>query len=413
MMPISRREISLSAAAAAVAGSSGPATGNEMKPASFSIGVPEARLKAIMDRVAASHWPKTSADGDWKYGLEGRWFRDLVDYWREEYDWRAQERELNRTPQFVASIGGRSLHFARLTPEGSAKVLPILMLHGWPYSFATMLPLAERLAKAGYEVIVPSLPGSGFSETVEPSIRGLRRISCNLGQLMTDVLGHRTFIVHGGDHGAVVADWLAIDTTNVAGIHANMVAFRHEGAEFGSGETGVSDATPEEKRFVAEEKAMTERESAYFKLQSTRPETIAYALADSPMGWAAYMLDKWQKWSDPPQGPFDQVYGRDRLLTEVMLFLVTDSVATSLWPYAGFALEPFSLARGQTIDVPYGYSEFPDPLAPSVPRHFVERSRTDIRLWRRHERGGHFPMLSQTETLARDLEDFASEVGRT
>lgn len=413
MTPISRREISLSAAAAAVAGSSGPAGGNGTKATSFSIEVPDARLKAIMDRVSASRWPRTSADGDWQYGVQARWFRELVAYWQDRFDWRAQERDLNRRSQFVASIEGRSLHYARLTPAGSVKALPILMLHGWPYSFATMLPLAERLAKAGYEVIVPSLPGSGFSETVEPSVRGLRRISRNLGQLMTDVLGHRRFIVHGGDHGAVVADWLAIDTKSVAGIHANMVAFRHEGAEFGSGETGVSDATQEEKRFVAEEKAMTERESAYFKLQSTRPETIAYALSDSPVGWAAYMLDKWQKWSDPEQGPFDQVYGRAQLLTEVMLFLVTDSVATSLWPYAGFALEPFSLARGQTIGVPYGYSEFPDPLAPSVPRPFVERSRTDIRLWRRHERGGHFPMLSQTEALARDLRDFASEVGRT
>lgn len=413
MSDIDRRTFVANATVVALlAGASGVAKGSEVQMTPFSINVSDGSLGDIMQRVAAIRWPKASSDGGWQYGLQAEWLRHLVAYWRDGYDWRGQERLLNGTQQFTTVIDGRSLHFAQLGPKDSGPTtrLPVLALHGWPYSFATMLPLAEKLAEAGHEVIVPSLPGSGFSEPVEPRIRGLRRISQNIAKLMTDVLGHERYIVHGGDHGAVVADWLAIDTRNVAGIHANMIGFRHAGAEFGSGETGVSDASPDEKRFVAEEKAMTERESAYFKLQNTRPETIAYALSDSPVGWAAYMLDKWQKWSDPQQGRFDWLYGRDRLLTETMLFLVSDSVATSMWPYAGFALEPFSLEPGQTIGVPYGYSEFPDPLGASVPRRFAERSRSDIRLWRRHDRGGHFPMLTQTDVLAKDILDFIRAV---
>jgi microsomal epoxide hydrolase len=274
-----------------------------------------------------------------------------------------------------------------------------------------MLPLGDRLAKAGFEVIVPSLPGTAYSEAPADAVRGLREVARRIGLLMTGTLGHEKYILHGGDHGAVVGDWLTIDCPgNVVGSHGNMVAFRHAGAEFGSGKTGVNDPQPEETAFVAAEVEHIEREGAYFKLQATRPETITYALADSPVGWAAYMLDKWQKWTDTRQRSFEDIYGRDRLLTEVMLYLVTDSVATAIWPYAGFALEPFGLQPGQTISIPTGFSWFPDPLLPNMPRHFVERSRTNIKLWKEHGSGGHFPMLEQTDQLAADFVEFADAI---
>jgi pimeloyl-ACP methyl ester carboxylesterase len=382
---------------------------SEIRP--FQIQVPEQKLRDIRSRLAAVQWPKTSQGAGWTYGVDAGWFRDFVTYWRDRYDWQAAETALNRCPQFMTAIEGRQVHFAHLRPQSGAadKKPPLLLLHGWPYTFATMLPLAERMAREGFEVVVPSLPGVAFSQAADDRIKGLRFISRRIDELMNGALGYDRYLIHAGDHGAVIADWLALDVPDhVAGIHANQVSFRHHGAEFGSGNTGVSDATPEEKAFVAAEKANVEKESAYFKLQFTRPETIVYALSDSPAGWAAYMLDKWQKWTDPKEGFFEAVYGRDRLLTEVMLFLVTDSVATALWPYAGFATEPFSLQPGQKITVPFGYSEFPDPLAPPhTPRHFAARSRTDIRLWRVHDRGGHFPMLDSIDVLARDIRDFA------
>jgi pimeloyl-ACP methyl ester carboxylesterase len=413
------RSASLTAVGSLVAGTLGrPVLAQSLAaareiPEPFKIRVPEAVLGRIEQRVKTAHWPKLSQGAGWRYGVDADWFAKLVSYWRDTYDWRSAEASLNRTPQYLVNIGGRNLHYARLAPAGGHSAHPPLLLHGWPYTFAAMLPLAEKLAGNGYEVIVPSLPGFAFSEAPDDQIRGLRFISRRIDRLMTDVLGHRRYVIHGGDFGAVVADWIAIDTPDhVAGIHAHMIAFRHAGAEYGSGQTGVADPTPEEVAYVKAEVEHMDRESAYFRLQSTRPETIAYALSDSPVGWAAYMLDKWQKWTDTRARGVDAIYGPSRLLTEVMLFLVTDTVATSIWPYAGFATEPFGLQPGQKIAVPFGYSSFPDPLLPKMPRHFVERSRTNIKLWREHDKGGHLPMLEQTDVLAADLRDFADDLGR-
>jgi pimeloyl-ACP methyl ester carboxylesterase len=376
----------------------------------FKVDVPDETLSYLVSRVRNPLLPHLSEGAGWKYGVDREWFAQLVTYWGRGFDWRKAERTLNKHEHFRVDIEGRKVHFVRIAAQPGTTVmpLPIVLLHGWPYTFATMIPLGERLAAAGVQVVIPSLPGTAFSDAPDDQIRGLRFVSRRIDRLLKEVLGYPRYILHGGDHGAVVADWLAIDSANsVAGIHANMIAFRHAGAEYGSGQTGVPDAAPEEIEYVKAEVARMEKESAYFKLQNTRPETITYSLSDSPVGWAAYMLDKWQKWTDTKKRPFDQVYDRDRLLTEVMLFLVTNSVATSIWPYAGFALEPFGLQPGQTIDVPFGFSSFDDPLLPRIPRSFVARSRKDIRLWKEHPDGGHFPMLEQTEVLSNDIIEFA------
>jgi microsomal epoxide hydrolase len=376
----------------------------------YSIDIPEQTLARIRNRLTTAHWPQTSKGAGWRYGVDAKWFRELVGYWSEGFDWRKVEAELNEIPQFMADVGGRPIHCARLTPRLRTRQHPLLLMHGWPATFASMLPLAKRLTAEGYEVVVPSLPGYGFSPAPDDEVQGLRFIAQRIHGLMS-LLGHEQYLIHAGDFGAVVADWLAIDfPQSVTGMHVNLVAFRHAGAEFGSGRTGVADATPEEVAFVEAEVEHIERESAYFKLQFTRPESLAYALEDSPVGWAAYMLDKWQKWTDVNERSFDEIYGRDHLLTEVMIFLVTDTVATSLWPYAGFAKEPFGLNPGQTIDVPFGYSSFPDPLMPRIPRRFAERSRTNMRFWREHGRGGHFPMLEAPDALCKDIVEFAGSL---
>lgn len=379
----------------------------------FQINISDSKIRKIRRRVSDAQMPILSQGAGWRYGVDQSWFKSLVDYWASGFDWRKTEAQLNEFDQFRVDVAGRAVHFVRLSPRSGsqAKPIPLMLLHGWPYTFAAMLPLAERLADAGFEVIVPSLPGVTFSQAPDDRIRGLRFISGRVDDLMVKVLGHSRYLIHGGDHGAVVADWIALDRPDhVVGIHANMIAFRHAGAGYGSGQTGVADPRPEESAYAKAEVENMDRESAYFRLQLTRPETIAYALSDSPVGWAAYMLDKWQKWTDTRNTPFESIYDRDLLLTEVMLFLVTESVATSIWPYAGFALEPFGLEPDQTIKVPFGYSSFNDPLLPRIPRTFVERSRTDIRFWREHDNGGHFPMLEQTQALAGDIIGFSEKL---
>jgi microsomal epoxide hydrolase len=382
------------------------------------VAVPQRRLDDIRRRLREARWPRAAAGAGWRYGVDAAWFRGLVAHWLNGYDWRAREAALNRWVHRTAELDGRRLHFVHVAGSGRAPKPPLLLLHGWPYSFASLLPLAERLARperfagggpdAGFDVVVPSLPGFAFSDAPADSPRGLRFIAGLMHRLMTEVLGYPRYLAHGGDFGAVIADTLALERPEaVSGIHLHMLAWRHAGAAFGSGETGVPDPTPEETAFVREEVANMDRESAYFRLQFTRPETIAYAMADSPVGQAAYIFDKWQKWSDPTR-PFEQTYARDALLDEVMLYVATDSFATSIWPYAGFASEPFGLQPGQTVAVPAGYSIFDDPLLPRPPRSFAARSHPRILQWRDHPGGGHFPFLAAPDVLAADIRGFAS-----
>jgi Epoxide hydrolase N terminus len=195
----------------------------------FHINVPAEVLSGIQDRLGSAHFPPTSGGAGWRYGVDAEWFRRLVDYWRAGYDWRKAEAELNLVPQFRVKIDGKDIHFARVAPADAARVRwPILLLHGWPYSFGTMLPLAAELAIRGFESIVPSLPGYGFSPAPDEQVRGLRFIAGRINRLMTDVLGYDQYLIHGGDHGAVVADWLAIDAQSLY-CAVSKVSFRRWG----------------------------------------------------------------------------------------------------------------------------------------------------------------------------------------
>jgi microsomal epoxide hydrolase len=341
--------------------------------------------------------------------VDADWFASLVDYWKRGYSWRAQEKRINALPQFTMLVGGRRLHFVHRRSAHPGAV-PLLLLHGWPYSFWSFSEVVEPLCKR-FHVVIPSLPGSIFSEPIADAPRGLRAMSEPIHALMGR-LGYERYIVQGSDHGAVIADWLALDhPAALLGEQTNLVAFRHKGAEYANGQTGLSHPTAAEAKFVADEQAIFKQESAYFELQRTRPETISYAMVDSPVGMAAYIFDKWQKWTDTRTRPFNQIYGRDRLLTELMLYLVTDSFSTSIWPYAGFALEPFSL-EGRTIDVPFGFAGAPDPLNAPPPREFVAHGRTQIVQWQVAERGGHFPFLEDPARFVRDVSAFADLLPR-
>ncbi len=376
----------------------------------FTIAVPDAVLDRLARRLREARLPRRAAGTGWQYGVEAAWFDAMLAYWRDGFDWRAQERAMNRLPQFTVEIEGKRLHFVHLRSP-KAEAAPLLLLHGWPYSFWSFSEVAPALAE-DFHLVIPSLPGSLFSDPVADAPRGLRAISTPIHALMTRHLGYERYIAQGSDHGAVVADWLALDHPEaLLGEQTNLIAFRHRGAEYGSGETGLADPTPAERQFVAQERETFQRESAYFLLQHTRPETIAYALADSPVGAAAYLLDKWQKWTDLRAGTPDRIYGRDRLLAEVMLYLVTDSLPTSIWSYAGFALEPFSL-DGRTIDVPFGFAGAPDPLNAPPPREFAAHGRTNIVQWEVADRGGHFPFLEQPDIFVRAVRDFARRIGR-
>jgi microsomal epoxide hydrolase len=322
---------------------------------------------------------------------------------------------MNQFSHYKAPVEGQRIHFVYEAGSGS-NPQPVLLLHGWPYSFHSLLHLVKPLARPeqfggnaedGLDVIVPSLPGFAFSDPpANPS--SLRSIAGRLHRLMTDVLGYDRYLIQGGDFGAVAGEWLAMDfPAAVKGLHENLVAFRHAGSEYGSGQTGPGPATAQERAFVQGEKENFMRESAYFLLQSTRPETLSVAMMDSPVGTAAWIIEKFYKWSEQRDRTFEQIFTKDQLLTNVMIYLVTRSFHTSIWPYAAFKDDPFSVPPGQKIAVPVAVATFPDPLNPAPPRSFAARSRSNIVQWTEFSRGGHFPFLEQPEPFLKDFQKFA------
>lgn len=380
----------------------------EVKIEPFKIAVPQSQIVWVSERLRRTQWPHTLGNRGWKYGPDAMKFRALVDYWREDYDWRTQETHMNRLPQFTAMIAGRRLHFVHMRST-NPKATPLLLLHGWPNTFYSFDKVVEPLAaperfggniEQGCHVIIPSLPGYTFSEVYDDQVRGPRFISKHIYSLMSEVLGYSRFIVEGGDWGAAIADWLAVDHPEaVIAEHANVFVLGRQVSD--------SDSTSEERAFADEDAAIHRLEGAYHELQTTRPESIAYAMTDSPVGAAAYLLDKWQKWCDTRSVEVETLIGRDHLLTEIMLYVVTDTCATSTWIYPGFALEPSSVPSGGKITVPYGFTGYPDPLGALPPRHLVERVRNLVS-WEIKATGGHFPYLEDPGGYVESLRNFVA-----
>jgi pimeloyl-ACP methyl ester carboxylesterase len=396
------------------------ATPRPARADAFKVDIPQDRLDDLHARLIRTRFAKTTGGG-WTYGADSTWLKATVDHWANGFNWRDQERRINGFPHYLTKIDGRMVHFVYERGSGHDP-LPLMLVHGWPYSFHTFLDLVEPLAHPerfggdagdGFDVIVPSIPGFAFSEPADDRPRGLRFLSGRLHRLMTERLGYQQYMIQGSDFGAVIGDWLALDHPEaILGLHETMVAFRNTGAEYGSGEIKLPDVTEEERAFAREEGERFKRESAYFMLQATRPGTITPAFADSPAALLAWMGEKYYRWTDRRARAFDKIVPVDRLLTEVSLYWLTDSAATAIWPYAGFAQEPFSIPDGRTITVPVAVMLSPDPLQPPAPRHLAERSRSRLIRWTSLDQGGHFPMLEMPDALIADVRAFARAIRR-
>jgi microsomal epoxide hydrolase len=388
-----------------------------MRAETFTVSVPKQKLDEVMRRVRAYKWHDGPSDAAWKYGIDPRYLNDLVAHWATGYDWRAAERAINRVRHFRANVDDQQVAF--IYEKGSGPhPQPLLLLHGWPYSSYSFLEVVEPLAhperfggqvEDAFDVVVPDLPGFGFSPAPR-QLRGLRFAAEQLRRLMTEVLGYGKFIVHGGDFGDVAGVWMAFDhPQNVLGLHESQLAFRDADAAFGSGQI-TGSATAAERAFMKRELENGKQQSAYQMLQSTRPETLAAALMDSPVGQAAWIVEKFYYWTDRTNKAFPQIHSMDQLLSEVMYYVVTDSFETSLRPYVALASldeEKGVLPRGRSIVVPVAFAVFPnDALAVVPPRSLMERSRANIVQWSEMPRGGHFPMLEEPQLLIEDLRKF-------
>ncbi|PRD43498.1 epoxide hydrolase [Phyllobacterium phragmitis] len=370
----------------------------------YTINIANERLDAIRAKVDAYDWSELPDAGGWSAGVGVEDLKRLVAYWRNSYDWRAVEERLNQLPNFTTDVEGERLHFLHVKGDGSQP--PILLLHGWPGSFLEFERLLEPLAAAGHDVIVPSLPGFAFSNPITGVI-GPRRAAELMHALMGQLFGAKRYVVQGGDWGAHIASWMAYTRPDaLLGIHINMMSIFPD---------GVVPTTLEEKDLLSSRDAILDWETGYNLEQETRPQTLGVALADSPVGAAGWILEKFGKWADLPKtadgGPnIWSKFSEQQLLTNIMLYVAPSAVVTATWIYHGKRLEGSDrFPAGTRIRVPTGVAAFPDPVFLPTPRSFAEKAY-DVVHWTDFERGGHFAALEEPDLLLADLRTFIATV---
>jgi len=372
----------------------------------FRIAVPDAVLADLRERLERTRFPDEIADSGWTYGTSLAYLRDLVVYWRERYDWRAAEARLNTFAQFRARVGELDIHFVHVKGKGP-KPFPLVITHGWPGSVAEFTkvigPLTDPGAHGGdpadaFDLVCPSMPGYGFSD--HPTTPGMdaERIAALWAELMAG-LGYARFGAQGGDWGAMVSTYLGANHADrVAGIHLNMVvALPPDPASplDGLTQAEVIDMMPMQQ--------FLEEETGYQRIQGTKPQTLGYALNDSPAGLAAWIVEKFRTWSDCG-GDVERRFSKDELLTNVMLYWVPESATSSARLYYEMVHAGKFPPTGFRVDVPTGCAIFPAEII-KPPRSWVERLYA-VHRWTRFPAGGHFAAMEEPAALVGDVRAF-------
>ncbi len=361
-------------------------------PRPFRLQVPEAALADLKERLARTRWPDEPPLEPWSTGTSLAYAQELCDYWRTRFDWRAWEAKLNAFPQFLLPLEGVELHFIH-APSKNPRALPLLLSHGWPgsvFEFHKLVPLLTP----HFHVVAPSLPGYGLSFKPGQRRFGVEDIAACFAALMVQ-LGYARFGAQGGDWGGFISTVLGHRyPERVAGIHLNLLAVRRE-------LDALKDPTPEEQVFLKQLRHWAAEETGYQWIQGTKPQTLAFGLADSPAGLAAWIAEKFRAWSDCG-GTIENAISRDELLANASLYWFTGAIGASFWPYYARRHGPWPVPEGQTVGVPTAYADFPKEIL-RPPRSVAQRMYTDIRRWTTMPRGGHFAALEQPELLAEDV----------
>jgi pimeloyl-ACP methyl ester carboxylesterase len=377
----------------------------------FTIHVPDAVLSDLKDRLARARPPEELDGSGWTYGTNLAYLRGLIAYWKDKFDWRAQERRLNRFEQFKTNIDGIDVHFVhRRSKEPNA--FPLILIHGWPGSFAEFAKVIEPLtdpvryggrAEDAFDVVVPSLPGYGFSDKPPQFGYGRDRTAAIFAQLMAR-LGYQRYGAQGGDLGAGISSKMALDdASHVAGLHLNLCT-NGVPADPSNPSAGVP---PEEMARMREREAFwTDEEMGYSHIHGTRPQTIGYALNDSPLGLAAWIVEKFRLWCDCDGNP-EKAFTKDELLTNIMIYWVTQtptSAARFYYDNRHGSGQPIA----QRVEVPTACAAFPKELR-FVPRRWLEQ-RYNMTRFTLMPRGGHFAAMEQPDLLIDDLRAFFRDV---
>jgi len=375
----------------------------------FKINISNKIIEDINKKVSEYPWHEMPDDGGWAYGTNIEYMKEISKYWVDKFNWKSVEEKINKFQNFKSNIDGIDIHFIQEKGSGS-NPKPLLLSHGWPGSIVEFLHIIDQLAhpekfggkeEDAFDVVVPSLPGFGFSGRPSKPI-GPRKMASIFNSLMTEVLGYKKYIAQGGDFGGAIATWLGYDFPKTCeAIHINILIVRHpDGPQ-----------TKEEKKWEESFESKQLLENGYRIQQATKPQTLSYAMIDSPVGVAAWIIEKMCGWSDIKNNDIESVYSKDTLLSNIMVYLVTKTFNTASWIYYGRREEGgrFLPKKDLPLKVPTAVALFPKEYLEWAPRTYVEKIY-NIQRWTEMPKGGHFAALEQPDLLVKDIRDFAKSL---
>jgi pimeloyl-ACP methyl ester carboxylesterase len=378
----------------------------------YTIKIESSVIDDLRRRLANTRWVNEIDNEKWETGTNVKYLKELCSYWSKEYDWSKNETYLNSFSHFKAKVDGYEIHFIHEKGKGENRV-PILLIHGYPDSFMRFLKIIPLLTTAdedglSFDLIIPSLPGYGFSEIPRGPGMNQQRIAMLFAKLMTEELGYSKFIVHGGDWGSGTAEQMALNSPQyLEGIHLTDIPWYHLFS------IPPGNMTEEEKKYLQAGQQWSQKEGAYAMIQSTKPQTIALGLNDSPAGLAGWLIDKFYSWSDCG-GKLENIFSKDELLTNCTIYWATQTITSALRLYyeAAVALQQMQKSKEnkeiKKIEIPTGVAMFEKDMI-SAPRVFAERI-FNVKQWNEMPKGGHFTAMEQPDLFANDVRKFAKSL---
>jgi len=369
----------------------------------FKVQVEQAILDDLRERLARTRWPDEIEDAGWDYGSNLAYLKELLGYWQNNFDWRAQEAAINRFKHFRSEIDGLNIHFIHERGKGD-NPMPIMLMHGWPDSFYRMLKIIPMLTDPqnhggdtndAFDVIVPSAPGYGFSD--RPSHRGMNaaKIASLFAKLMTEELGYERYAAHGGDMGQSVTRELSLTYPDrLRGIHLTDINYPYSIKP-------PKDASKAEQQYLGAQMGWLMKEGAYSMIQASKPQTLAYGLNDSPAGLAAWLIEKFRAWSDC-DGDVEKSFTKDELLTSLTIYWATQTINSSIRLY--YEVNQTPAEEPGFTKVPTALALFPKDIS-TPPREWAERFY-NLHRWTEMPRGGHFAAMEEPELLVEDIRAF-------
>ena len=369
----------------------------------FNINIDQSILTDLSSRLAHTRWPDEIPNTGWQYGANSSYLKELCTYWQTTFNWQQCETYLNTFAHFKSNINGTGIHFIHEKGKGKTST-PLLLTHGFPDSFVRFLKIIPLLTAGGenrlsFDVIIPSIPGYGFSDKPDKPGMTPEQIANIFNALMTEELGYHQYYAHGGDWGSSITEQPAANhPTHLLGIHLTDIPYHHLFA------IPPNDLTEPEKKFLEAGKKFQMAEGAYAMIQSTTPETVAYGLNDSPAGLAAWIVEKFYRWSDC-NGNIESCFTKDELLTNLTIYWATQTINSAMRIYYESMHNPPGNAL-KKMETPAGVAIFPKDLVPA-PKEFAQRIY-NLKHWTNMPKGGHFAAMEQPALLAEDIRQFVS-----